>query len=88
MHKALVATIMGLVASGPVRAAEGDFRVTLLDTASPVPRVDRFGPSTLVEAGRRSLHRRTAELVLPAMRCHREFYGFARVVLTHQSREA
>jgi hypothetical protein len=26
--------------------------------------------------------------VLPAMRCHREFYGFARVVLTHQSREA
>ncbi len=32
-------------------AAESDFRVTLLGTASPSPRPDRFGPSTLVEAG-------------------------------------
>jgi ribonuclease Z len=29
----------------------GDFRVTLLGTGVPIPRPDRFGPSTLVEAG-------------------------------------
>ncbi len=28
-----------------------DFRVTLLGTGTPGPRPDRFGPSTLVEAG-------------------------------------
>lgn len=28
-----------------------DFRVTLLGTGTPLPRPDRFGPSTLVEAG-------------------------------------
>jgi ribonuclease Z len=31
--------------------ASSDFRVTLLGTGAPVPRPDRFGPSTLVEAG-------------------------------------
>src|SRR3954462_6411438 len=31
--------------------AQGNFRVTLLGTASPQPRPDRFGPSTLVQAG-------------------------------------
>jgi ribonuclease Z len=31
--------------------ASGDFRVTLLGTGAPIPRPDRFGPSTLVEAG-------------------------------------
>ena len=31
--------------------AQSDFKVTLLGTASPQPRPDRFGPSTLVEAG-------------------------------------
>jgi len=35
--------------------AEGDFRVTLLGTASPSPRPDRFGPSTLIEAGSQKL---------------------------------
>jgi ribonuclease Z len=29
----------------------GDFRVTLLGTGVPTPRPDRFGPSTLIEAG-------------------------------------
>jgi ribonuclease Z len=29
----------------------GDFRVTLLGTGVPIPRPDRFGPCTLVEAG-------------------------------------
>jgi len=32
-------------------AVAGDFRVTLLGTGSPQPRMDRFGPATLVEAG-------------------------------------
>jgi ribonuclease Z len=31
--------------------SNGPFRVTLLGTGGPPPRVDRFGPSTLVEAG-------------------------------------
>ena len=31
--------------------ASSDFRVTLLGTGAPIPRPDRFGPSTLVEAG-------------------------------------
>jgi ribonuclease Z len=41
----------GVIAVG----AEDDFRVTLLGTASPAPRPDRFGPSTLVEAGSQKL---------------------------------
>lgn len=31
--------------------SQSDFNVTLLGTGTPVPRPDRFGPSTLVEAG-------------------------------------
>jgi len=29
----------------------GDFRVTLLGTGVPIPSIERFGPSTLIEAG-------------------------------------
>ncbi|MDA9406151.1 MBL fold metallo-hydrolase [Bradyrhizobium sp. CCBAU 45384] len=32
-----------------------DFRVTLLGTGVPIPRPDRFGPSTLIEAGNHTL---------------------------------
>jgi ribonuclease Z len=32
-----------------------DFRVTLIGTGTPVPRPDRFGPCTLVEAGNQTL---------------------------------
>lgn len=32
-----------------------DFRVTLLGTGTPIPAPDRFGPSTLIEAGDRKL---------------------------------
>src|SRR6185312_2997949 len=32
-------------------AMSGAFRVTLLGTGTPIPRPDRFGPSTLIEAG-------------------------------------
>ena len=35
--------------------AETAIKVTLLGTASPTPRTDRFGPSTLVEAGSQKL---------------------------------
>jgi ribonuclease Z len=35
--------------------SSGDFRVTLLGTGTPIPRPDRFGPSTLVEAGDQKL---------------------------------
>ena len=34
---------------------KSDFRVTLLGTGTPIPRPDRFGPSTLVEAGGQKL---------------------------------
>jgi ribonuclease Z len=34
---------------------DSDFRVTLLGTGTPIPRPDRFGPSTLVEAGGQKL---------------------------------
>ena len=43
--------MIGLLTAGAARAADGDFRVTLLGTGAPGPRADRFGPSTLVEAG-------------------------------------
>ena len=32
-----------------------DFRVTLLGTGTPIPRPDRFGSSTLIEAGSQKL---------------------------------
>jgi ribonuclease Z len=35
--------------------ASGDFKVTLLGTGAPTPRPDRFGPSTLIEAGDQKL---------------------------------
>jgi ribonuclease Z len=47
----ILAAVIALAGSIAARAAEGDFLVTLLGTASPSPRVDRFGPSTLVQAG-------------------------------------
>jgi ribonuclease Z len=46
--------INALVAAGEARAESG-FKVTLLGTASPSPRPDRFGPSTLIEAGDQKL---------------------------------
>jgi ribonuclease Z len=46
--------VLGLLAGGSARA-EDEFRVTLLGTGSPIPRPDRFGPSTLVEAGGQKL---------------------------------
>jgi ribonuclease Z len=36
-------------------SSSSDFRVTLLGTGTPIPRPDRFGPCTLVEAGDQKL---------------------------------
>lgn len=45
---------LGLMTSGTA-FAQGDFRVTLLGTGDPIPRVDRFGPATLVEVAGQEL---------------------------------
>ena len=46
--------ILGLM--GPIQGqAVSDFKVTLLGTGTPQPKADRFGPSTLVEAGDQKL---------------------------------
>ncbi len=42
-----------LMLSLPVAAQ--DFKVTLLGTGDPIPRIDRFGPATLVEVGGQEL---------------------------------
>jgi ribonuclease BN (tRNA processing enzyme) len=60
MRKALPSLVLvpfllfGLIRA-PSAHAESDFKVTLLRTASPQPFPDRFGPSTLVEAGDQKL---------------------------------
>jgi len=58
MTRAIVLAIalVGLLGTGHASAQGTDiFRVTLLGTASPSPRPNRFGPSTLVEAGDQKL---------------------------------
>src|SRR5689334_12888316 len=50
MSRALALSLLVLVASAAAHA-DPIIKVTLLGTASPSPRPDRFGPSTLVEAG-------------------------------------
>ena len=42
--------LLGMLTTIEVRA-DSDFKVTLIGTGSPIPRPDRFGPSTLFEAG-------------------------------------
>ena len=51
---AISCLLIGLM-GGSVSHAQSDFKVTLLGTATPAPRTDRFGPSTLVEAGDQKL---------------------------------
>ncbi len=51
---AISCLLIGLM-GGSVSHAQSDFKVTLLGTGSPAPRTDRFGPSTLVEAGDQKL---------------------------------
>ncbi len=47
ISQVFLAFLISFIASSGVLANE--FRVTLLGTGAPVPRIDRFGPSTLVE---------------------------------------
>jgi ribonuclease Z len=49
----LVATSDNLAQAA--QPAASDFKVTLLGTSTPNPLPDRFGPSTLVEAGKEKL---------------------------------
>jgi ribonuclease Z len=44
-----------LILSTPLGAVAQSLRVTLLGTGSPIPSIERFGPSTLVEAGSETL---------------------------------
>jgi ribonuclease Z len=46
-----VIVVCALLLSAVQAYAESDFKVTLLGTASPSPRPNRYGPSTLVEVG-------------------------------------
>lgn len=47
--------LIGLVAALVSTSPGQNFKVTLLGTGYPRPRIDRFGPSTLVEAGKQKL---------------------------------
>jgi len=51
--KLATTALLLLVLSLPVAAQ--DFKVTLLGTGDPIPRIDRFGPATLVEVGGQEL---------------------------------
>jgi ribonuclease Z len=51
---AIACAFIGLTGASPCYA-QSDFKVTLLGTGSPIPKADRFGPSTLVEAGDQKL---------------------------------
>ena len=50
----LMVFLLGTAVSAQTKP-DGDFKVTLLGTGTPIPDLDRFGPSTLVEAGNQKL---------------------------------
>jgi ribonuclease Z len=50
----LLALLIGATVSAQTKA-DSDFKVTLLGTGTPIPDPNRFGPSTLVEAGNKKL---------------------------------
>lgn len=52
---ALALCLPGLLSAPEPAQADSDFKVTLLGTSSPTPRPNRFGPSTLIEAGDQKL---------------------------------
>ena len=51
----VLTTALGRSQQPPGALAPGELRVTLLGTGNPRPSVERFGPSTLVEAGPRRI---------------------------------
>lgn len=50
----LLVLLLGATVSAQTKA-DNDLKVTLLGTGTPIPDLDRFGPSTLVEAGNQKL---------------------------------
>src|SRR5213596_1778453 len=50
----LLALLLGATVSAQTKA-DNDLKVTLLGTGTPIPDLDRFGPSTLVEVGNQKL---------------------------------
>jgi ribonuclease Z len=52
---AVSAALLCLCTGASAQKADGEFRVTLLGTGSPAPSIRRFGPSVLVQAGKRNL---------------------------------
>jgi len=50
MRHAAMAVVFALTALAPPLASAQEIKVTLLGTGTPVPAMNRFGPSTLVEA--------------------------------------
>jgi ribonuclease Z len=50
-----VACLLSCVLGTTETLADSNFKVTLIGTGSPIPRLDRFGPSTLVEAGNQKI---------------------------------
>ena len=53
--KRILSAVAAMLLSLSAQAAEGDMRVTLLGTGTPVPSPERFGNSTLIEAGGKKL---------------------------------
>jgi ribonuclease Z len=51
----VIAIVLALMGLAPAAAAGQEMRVTLLGTGAPPPVMNRFGPSTLVEAGNEKL---------------------------------
>ena len=51
----MLATIVLLLLVASLPVAAQDFKVTLLGTGDPIPRIDRFGPATLVEVAGQEL---------------------------------
>src|ERR1700737_4214841 len=51
---AFLCLLLGPTVSAQTKA-DDDFKVTLLGSGTPIPDPDRFGPSTLVEAGNQKL---------------------------------
>jgi ribonuclease Z len=47
----ILAAVLGCANLATASAADNIFRVTLLGSGTPDPKPDRFGPSTLIEAG-------------------------------------
>jgi ribonuclease Z len=56
MYRTILCAAAGVaIFAMPAKADEADMRVTLLGTGTPTPSAERFGPSTLVEAGSEKL---------------------------------